>query len=391
MSSLYDRLEVSPTATKEEIINAGRKLSRKWHPDKNKDNKEEAEKKFKEIREALDVLSDDDKRRNYDQFGSTEERPNIDLSNVFNMFHNMSMGMGNMGMGNMGKQYTEPIVHHLRCTLEQIIKEESVPFTYSQCVLCYDCNGSGGKEVSVCNMCRGNGMCTTTIEIGPIRQQATMQCNHCKGKGKIVKTICQRCNGDTRINIIKSESIKLKNGLEDNMRLTVKNKGNMISQENYGDLIIHINVEPHEVFKREGPNLFVDIELDLHEALFGFTKLIYHLDGRILCVKYKGKTDYGTYRKIQREGFFNLNDPSKHGNLYIYFTFSLPYVNSVEEIKPSKTEEEIEQYLKDKEDKDYSYAFLEDIDKHELDKQSPKFSSKEEYKQEEPQPQCRQM
>jgi DnaJ-class molecular chaperone len=290
----------------------------------------------------------------------------------------------NINGGNTNNPFKDPVIHHLKCTLEQIIKEENVSFSYKQSILCNDCNGSGGRDISVCNICKGNGMCMKVAHIGPIQHQSMMPCDKCKGKGRIIKTICRTCNGETRVSIMKSETIKLKNGLEDNMRLTVKSKGNMISQENYGDLIIHINIEPHEVFKREGANLFVDLELNLYEALFGFTKMIYHLDGRVLCVKYTGKTEYGTYRKIRREGFFNLHNPSEHGNLYICFTFYLPDVQNVYEIE--------KMYEHSREDsEDCVYSFLEDIDKHELDKDSPRYKQHQQEDEQPRQPECRQM
>ena len=355
-TTLYDQLGVSPNATTEEIVNAGRKLSRKWHPDKNKDNKEEAETKFKEIRNAIDILSNEEKRRNYDNFGLNSEQDEIhsnmpDMANIFNIFsnfsniHNIHNIHNNMANMNINKTRYEPIIHNLYCTLEQIAKEENVSINYKQQVICEKCDGEGGTDYKTCDSCKGQGKCLQVIQIGPMQHQTITQCKKCTGIGKIINKVCKECNGQTFVTKNKKESIKLKKGLENGMKLNIKNKGNQYKSDKTvicTELIIIVNIESHDAFKRKGPNLFVEIELSLYEALFGFTRLIHHLDGRILHVKYKGKTDYGTYRKLKGEGLPDLKNNNIYGNLYIHFTFLLPNISEISEIKKDEKDEKDE-------------------------------------------------
>jgi DnaJ-class molecular chaperone len=245
---------------------------------------------------------------------------------------------GMQGMPGMGRreEKLENIVHHLNVTLEQIVKEENVAFTYEQKILCKSCNGEGTKGgdpslVKQCEKCQGKGMCVQIRNMGHMVQQSVMPCPDCSGKGKTFKEKCTDCKGEIYETRKTNGSIKLQNGLENNMKLKLDGQGHQ-SKNGNTDLIIIIHEEPNEVFRRNGSHLHVDIELNLYEALFGFTKLVHHVNGKTILVRYEGKTEYNTVRKLIGEGLENLRTHQK-GNLYIHFTFYLPDIQDLSEIK----------------------------------------------------------
>jgi DnaJ-class molecular chaperone len=327
---LYDRLEVSYNASTEEIQKVGRKMSMKWHPDKNINNREEAEKKFKEVREAVDILTDPEKRKLYDQYGIEG------LNRV-----NEEPGPANFSFPFPFNRQNEPehVVHNISCSLEQIAREEVVTFTYPRKMVCDGCEGEGGKNTIICNKCNGRGMHVQIIQLGPMTQQTMGPCQSCNGTGRQVRDKCTTCKGKTFVIIQETGTIKLQNGLENGMKVKVDGRGNRF-KNGTTDLIIVINEEPHEAFTRKGENVYVDIDLTLYEALFGFRKIVYHLDGRILRVSYSGKTNYGTSRKIVNEGFSNLRKGGVKGDLYLRFVFDLPDLENVYGIQPPSSLDE---------------------------------------------------
>jgi DnaJ-class molecular chaperone len=383
-NELYERLGVNRDATMEEIAKAGRKMSMKWHPDKNKNNVEEATRKFNEVRESIDILTNEEKRRNYDQFGTTssdnEYPPPPDLSNLFNMF--------GFGHNRNNKQEIEPVECHLNCTLDNIAKEEILWFSYQQKIVCQDCKGEGGKNVKKCEGCRGSGKVSKIMQTGPIQQHFITNCEKCNGNGKKIDEICKTCNGQEFTTILKKESIKLQKGIEDGVRLIVNGKGNQKKNcfpPEYSDLILFIHIEPHEVFRRENEHLFVDMELHLYEALFGFTKLVHHIDGRTLKISYQGKTEYGTSRKMEGEGLFNLKT-GKKGNLYLHFVFYLPDLSGDEELMES-----ILNYQKQETDTNIPYIHLKEVEKYEFDKNEEQREQQRQQPENIQEPPCRQM
>ena len=214
-TSLYNRLEVSPTAPIDEIKKKGKKLMIKWHPDKHHNNVEEATKKFQDIQEALSILENSEKRDIYDKFGMDGIKGDMGgQDGGFNPFggsgfpfgpdgpFGFSFGGGNpFGGGFPGQmnrsEEKENIVERLDVTLEQIYKEESINLKYNQKSACVKCNGEGSKDGTKmsCATCNGSGQQVKVIRNGPMIQQMVSQCGACRGKGKIVKDKCEECNG----------------------------------------------------------------------------------------------------------------------------------------------------------------------------------------------------
>lgn len=342
-TTLYDRLEIPPNADESQIKKAYIKLSKQWHPDKHDDDhKEEATVKFKDITMAKEVLLDNEKRNAYDNMGmdmfnnGSNGMPDAggfgDFGNMFGGGFPFGMGgmpgMPGMQMPNMQRQ-PENIIEEMEVTLEQIYNEESVNFSYKQKVNCNKCNGEGtkdGKTVS-CNGCGGKGMRVQIVRMGNMIQQSVGPCNMCMGKGTMIDDAnkCDVCVGNCHTVKDKTIQIPLKAGLNDSDKINLSGKGHQLKNVRT-DLIIVINIVPHKVFKRYHDDLFVDVELKLYQALFGFDKTVTHLDGRKLHISCSSKTDVNMIRKISGEGMKKINSNIK-GDLYIRFKMTLPNYN----------------------------------------------------------------
>jgi len=347
-TSLYNRLEVSPTSPIDEIKKKGKKLLIKWHPDKNPNNVEEATKKFQDIQEALSILENPEKRDIYDKFGMDGIKGDMGgQEGGFNPFggggfpfgpdgpFGFAFGGGGNPFGGFPGQMNrndekENIVERLNVTLEQIYKEESVNLKYNQKVSCGKCNGDGstdGKKIS-CNDCNGKGVKIRIMRIGPIQQQAVSPCTSCSGKGTSIpeESKCPTCSTSGYVIKEKIITIPLKNGFGNGLKMQLEGKGHNI-KGNKSDLIVIINELEHNIFKRKGSDLLVEIELKLFQALFGFDKVLTHLDGRKLHLHHTGKTNYNTLRRISGEGMLDLRS-RQNGDLIIKFTINLPTITN---------------------------------------------------------------
>jgi DnaJ-class molecular chaperone len=339
--TLYERLEIDTNASQDEIKKKGKKLLVKWHPDKHPDNVEMATKKFQEIQEALQILENPEKRKLYDDIGMDYVKgdgpPEMNQGNPFGPGGPFGAGFpfGDMFRGfgvNMGGQEErkENIIEKLNVTLEQIYKQETVELKYKQKVFCTICSGEGTKDgnKSDCKDCNGKGMKIQVIRMGPIIQQAAGPCGTCRGKGKIVpeNNKCDNCHGKGDVEKEKTIPIPLKNGLGNGVKLQLEGKGHHFKNHKT-DLIVIINEETHSVFKRKGNDLYVEITLKLFQALFGFDKVLEHLDGRKLHLHCTGKTNFGSIRKISGEGMTDLRTGIK-GDIIIKFNIDLPTITN---------------------------------------------------------------
>jgi len=338
--TLYDRLEVETDASIEEIKKSGKKLMVKWHPDKHPKNVEVATKKFQEVQEALSILENPEKRQMYDEYGMNFLKGDMPQQNPFpggfpfggggfpfsDMFGGQFSGFGQGG----GREKQDNIMERLTVTLEQIYKEETVELKYKHQVYCVKCSGEGTNDgtVSECKDCNGKGMRVQVTRMGPMVQQTMVPCNGCRGKGRKVpdKNKCDSCNGQGMTEKEKTVPVPLKSGLTTGVKLQLEGKGHHYKNTKT-DLIIIIQEQPHPVFKRTDSDLFVEIELKLYQALFGFDKMLTHLDGRKLHLHHTGKTDFGTMRRISGEGMKDLRSGMK-GDLVIKFNVNLPDITN---------------------------------------------------------------
>ena len=338
---LYDRLGISPNATDVEIKKAYNKLSKEYHPDKHVNSTPEVKEKntikFQDITQSKEILLDAEKKRLYDQIGmdiftngmnqdESAGNPFSDFGNMFGQGFPFSMGgMGGMGMGQK-QSNVEDIVITISVTLDQLYNEETVNVIYKQKIDCTKCKGEGSKngDKTMCNNCNGQGVQIRQVCMGPITQNTLCECQICKGAGKVIEESnkCEMCKGTCFITQDKTIPITLKSGLSEGNKISLQHKGHHL-QNIKTNLVIVINIKPHEHFKRIDDNLFIDVDLKLYQALFGFNKIISHLDGRKLHISSSSKTDTNTIRKIAYEGMTSLQTGQK-GDLYIRFTMELP-------------------------------------------------------------------
>jgi len=381
---LYDRLGVSSSVSDKELKKAYRKASLKWHPDKNKDNLEEATKKFQEISEAYSILNDGEKRKIYDQVGIDMlkhggEGPQVD---PMSMFAEMFGGMGGFpGFGGFGgfNRREEPEEEHcvvkLPVSLEQIYNEEKVSVSYKQKIYCSTCNGNGTKDgkKSVCNGCDGKGKVMQVRRMGPMVHQTIVDCPECRGKGNSItkSNMCKNCNGKTYTEKNKSYDIPLKNGIKSGNKIKVDNKGHQFKNKKT-HLIIVILEKEHETFKRDDDNLIIEMEIKLYQSLLGFTKIVKHLDSRILEINNFDVIKDGDVKVIPNEGMNNLNGYQK-GDLYIKFKVKYPSLNKLKNeekdvLKVLLAKDEIKELTREEDIKNKKYkttkVYLQDMNTH---------------------------
>jgi len=334
---LYDLLGVNPNANIDDINKAYKKLALKYHPDKNINNLEESSKKLQDINQAKEILTNPEKRNMYDQIGmdyvngAVPQQQNINPEDLFGMFNGFPGHP--FAQQRQRQQPKENVVINKQVTLEEIYNEMSVPVTFNQKYYCSPCNGEGTSDgnPSKCTTCDGNGVIIRIIQQGPMIQQIQTGCHVCNGSGKSknAANVCKICNGDgykikeTKVNI------PLKNGLSHGQRVQIPNHGHNL-KDGKTDLIIVIDEKPHDIFKRKGNNLFITLEIKLYQAIFGFEKIINHLDNRKLHISHSGKTEFETIRKIENEGMHILNGSGGKGDLYIKFIIKLPTINDID-------------------------------------------------------------
>jgi DnaJ-class molecular chaperone len=324
---LYDRLGVQPNATAEEINKAYKKLAIKLHPDKNKDDAN-ADIKFREINEAKEVLVDEEKRKLYDQLGMEyvnnncqPPQPDINHNDIFGHMFNMQR------MQRQQQQPREDISISAEITLEEIYNEKTIKVKYEQKYVCEKCDGVSSK----CSGCNGAGVQIQIIQLNPMmRQQIQRVCGECQGKGTKNVSNCNQCNDGYKIREVTAR-IPLKNGLSSGEQIHIPKQGHQFKNDKT-DLYIKIQITEHSIFKRINENLCINIELKLYQAIYGFEKIIKHLDNRELHISYNGKTEFGTIKKIPNEGMKILKNDSLNnkGDLYIKFTFKLPSIDNIE-------------------------------------------------------------
>jgi len=334
-TKLYDILEIKSDATEVQIKKAYNRLSKIWHPDKHSDieKKKEETKMFQEINKAKETLLNNESRKLYDDIGmdifnaenqaaqNAGSNPFADFGNIFGAGFPFNMG----GMHQPKHKQPENIVEPLNVSLEQIYNEETINFSFKYKNNCNKCNGEGTKtgKTSKCEGCKGQGVKIQIVRMGPIVQQTMVECHLCNGKGKFVKDedYCDVCIGKGFTIKEKTIPIKLISKLNHSFKLTLEGKGHQL-KECKTDLILIINEIPNKTFKRYDNDLFLDLDIKLYQALFGFDKIITHMDGRNLHLSCSGPTDFKMIRKINNEGMKSSNNTN--GDLYIRFNIILP-------------------------------------------------------------------
>ncbi len=342
----YKVLGVEKTANAQEIKKAYRKLALKYHPDHNPNNKE-AEEKFKKISEAYEVLSDEDKRAKYDQFGHAAFQQGMggmggmggfqDPFDIFRQVFGGGMGSSRMGGGASffdffggGGEPEDPnapergsdLTMEMHITLEEAAKGVSRTIRYSRMVECADCKGTGSKDSSgrkTCPRCHGSGH--INMSQGPIRFSQT--CPQCNGTGTVIENPCDKCGGSGRVKERKEVKIEIPAGVDTGSRLRKVGAGNAgFNGGSYGDLYILIVVEENNKFARDGSNLYRDITVQFTLAALGGSIEVETITGNKVALKVAAGTQPNSLLRLKGQGMPTLRGGV--GDMYVRINIEVP-------------------------------------------------------------------
>ncbi|XP_004292361.1 PREDICTED: chaperone protein dnaJ 1, mitochondrial-like isoform X1 [Fragaria vesca subsp. vesca] len=311
----YDTLGVSKTASVSEIKKAYYGLAKKLHPDTNKDDPD-AEKKFQEIQKAYEVLKDEEKRREYDEYGHDgfEQRGN---GNGF------PGGFGNPFEDLFGRRGGGQDVNVvLEISFMEAVKGCAKTLQFRAAVSCEACGGTGappGTKLESCKGCGGLGMTSMQTALGWMH----MHCPQCKGTGKTFPILCNSCNGKRVLNGSKTVKLDIMAGIDNNDIMRVFSNGGADPDGNQpGDLYVTIKVREDPVFRRQGADIHVDSVLSISQAILGGTIKVPTLTGDVL-LKVSPATQPGQKVVLKNKGIKTRNSYSL-GDQYVHFNVSIP-------------------------------------------------------------------
>ncbi|KAF7128209.1 hypothetical protein CNMCM5793_002751 [Aspergillus hiratsukae] len=335
-TKLYDVLGVPETASEAQLKSAYKKGALKYHPDKNANNPDAAE-KFKEMSRAYEILSDPQKRQIYDQYGEEGLEggaggPGMGAEDLFAQFFGGGGAFGGMfggGMRDQGPKKARTIHHVHKVSLEDIYRGKVSKLALQKSVICPGCDGRGGKEGAVksCTGCNGSGMKTMMRQMGPMIQRFQTVCPDCNGEGEIIreKDRCKRCNGKKTVVERKVLHVHVDKGVKNGHKIEFRGEGDQMPGVLPGDVVFEIEQKPHPRFQRKDDDLFYHAEIDLLTALAGGSINIEHLDDRWLTVNIAAGEVItpGAIKVIKGQGMPSYRHHD-FGNLYIQFDVKFP-------------------------------------------------------------------
>jgi molecular chaperone DnaJ len=313
----YEILGVNRNASAEELKQAYRKLARKYHPDVSKESN--ATEKFKSINEAYSVLSDQEKRNQYDHFGQVGAN-GYDFSGIFDMFFG---GKTSSSQRRAGPQPGADLRYDLTISLKEAAKGETREINISHYIPCSSCKGSGGTGKTKCSACNGLGQIRKNqrTPFGAFSQVLT--CPSCSGAGEVIKVVCSKCQGQGRVKDFRKVTVNIPKGIDSGYRLRIPKEGDAGTRSGPpGDLYVFIRVEEHHLFKRDGATLFYVTKIPFTNAALGSEVEIPTLDG-IIKLKIPRGTQPGSVFKIKGKGMPYLNSRG-HGDLLVKVEITVP-------------------------------------------------------------------
>ncbi|RTL58867.1 MAG: molecular chaperone DnaJ [Sphingobacteriales bacterium] len=335
----YEVLGVGKTATADEIKKAYRKVAMQYHPDRNPGNKE-AEEKFKEAAEAYEVLSDADKKAQYDRFGHAGVSGNgrghggagggMNMDDIFSqfgdifgddMFGSFFGGGGQRSRSGGGRTRGirgSNLRIKLKMTYEEIAKGASKTVKVKKHVPCTTCGGSGAKDknsIQTCTTCGGQGQVRRVSNTFLGQMQTVTTCPTCNGEGTTITNKCTHCKGEGRIYGEETVTIDIPAGVQEGMQLSVSGRGNAGERGGpAGDLIVLIEEEPHPQLQRDGLNVVFDLHISIPQAVFGAEIQVPTIDGKAK-IKIPAGTQSGKIFRLKGKGFPSVNSYEKGDEL----------------------------------------------------------------------------
>ncbi|MED4151668.1 molecular chaperone DnaJ [Priestia aryabhattai] len=342
----YEVLGISKSATKDEIKKAYRKLSKQYHPDINK--AEDAADKFKEVKEAYEVLSDDQKKAQYDQFGHT------DPNQGFGGFGGGSSDFGGFGFEDIfssifggGGRRRDPnaprqgadLQYTMTLSFEEAVFGKETTIEIPREETCETCHGSGAKpgtKVDTCSHCNGSGQLNVEQNTPFGRVVNRRACHHCNGTGKIIKDKCATCHGDGKVTKRRKINVKIPAGVDDGQQLRVSAQGEPgVNGGPPGDLYVVFHVRTHEFFERDGDDIYCEMPLTFAQAALGDEVEVPTLHGKVK-LKIPAGTQTGTKFRLKGKGVANVRGYGQ-GDQHIH----------VRVVTPTKISEKQKQLLRE--------------------------------------------
>jgi molecular chaperone DnaJ len=333
MADPYTTLGVPRTASEAEIKKAYRKLARELHPDRNPGDAA-AEERFKELQAAYDLLTDSEKRKQYDTFGEAGAGPyggyqnvrveNVDLGDLSDLFGGIG---GLFGRGRRGPERTRPqrgvdLESRVRISFEDALKGATVRVPVDVETACHVCGGTGadpGTTPKTCPQCQGSGVVSDSHGLFALSQP----CPRCRGNGVIIEKFCKNCRGTGRERITKRYQVKVPAGAKDGTRIRLKGKG---EPGRYGgpagDLFVVVQVDPSPLYERRGADLVLDVPVTYPEAALGATVQIPTPDGHV-ALKVPAGSESGKLLRVKGRGAPKLNGGGR-GDLLARVKVSVP-------------------------------------------------------------------
>ena len=337
----YEVLGVDKNATDQEIKSAFRKLAKKYHPDVSKEP--DAAEKFKEAQEAYAVLSDQEKRRQYDQFGHAAfeqqygsqggfDFSGFDFSDIFGDLFGSSFGFGGSSRNSNRARRGEDKLVRMNLTFEEATFGCKKTLNVNINETCDECSGKGGLGERICPTCNGTGTMTKeqSTLFGTFMTRTT--CTTCKGVGKTYDKKCTHCKGTGTINENKELNVKIPAGVDTGNRLRLSGKGEAgINGGPNGDIYIEFNVKPHPLFEREEENIYLTLPITITDAVLGTKIDVPTLTGPVkLTIPAGSKT--GDKHRLKGKGL-DVPNSSRKGDMYVILKIEVPQKLSKEQKK----------------------------------------------------------
>ena len=329
----YDVLGVSKNASPEELKSAYRKLAVKHHPDKNPGDKT-SEDKFKEAGEAYGILSNQEKKQNYDNFGHAAFEGGggrqsggfggADFSDIFeDFFGDFGGGGRSRGGGRSTNNRGSDLRYDLSITLEEAYQGKKQDIKFSTTEKCTTCKGNGSKPGHTpdkCTICGGNGKVRSNQGFFTVQQT----CPQCQGTGEEITNPCTDCNGQGNKQASKKISVTIPKGVDDGTRIRLAGKGEAGTKGGAsGDLYLFINVHSHDLFKRSDENLFFEFPISIADAALGTTIEIPTIDGGRAKIKIPDGTQNGKQFRLKGKGMPYMRG-SGNGDFYVQVNTEVP-------------------------------------------------------------------